>query len=309
MKLLLAGDPSAARAIETLGLDLEFADVDPDESVQLAACAVLAESIQKLLAELNESPTAAIRQRLTVAIGRELSEVEAASLLAGLSIDTLRPAMQSWLSQAAASKPAASASDAAPGAWFRDDATWSIRYRPAGHADGVLTSWLSTLAMALELDDRPVAREALAELTRPTAPGLCASCHSVDRMPTEPAAIHWFAADRSSAPKAFTKFNHAPHLLLPELADCTACHSVNASSDTSQSYAGFDPHAFTSDFHPMEKQHCATCHTTTAAGDRCQMCHNYHVGGGLSELPTILRPRARQVIGPIQPAVHEVEPQ
>jgi hypothetical protein len=34
---------------------------------------------------------------------------------------------------------------------------------------------------------------------------------------------------------------------------------------------------FVSEFKPLTKRQCAECHTKTAAGDRCQSCHNYHV--------------------------------
>jgi hypothetical protein len=90
--------------------------------------------------------------------------------------------------------------------------------------------------------------------------------------------INWRANDRSNAPRPFTKFAHRPHLLLPSLADCTACHAIDGKIDTTKSYADWNPRAFVSEFRPLAKQDCATCHTAKAAGDSCQKCHNYHVG-------------------------------
>jgi len=74
----------------------------------------------------------------------------------------------------------------------------------------------------------------------------------------------------------FTKFSHGPHLILPQLADCTACHALDKSGEAT-AYVGWDPHAFVSEFQPLSKRACVGCHTSTAAGDRCQSCHNYHV--------------------------------
>jgi hypothetical protein len=47
MKLLLAADPSAAKAMAMLGEDFEFLDVDRDDDKQLAACADLAAAIKR----------------------------------------------------------------------------------------------------------------------------------------------------------------------------------------------------------------------------------------------------------------------
>ena len=81
----------------------------------------------------------------------------------------------------------------------------------------------------------------LKDLSRATAPGLCATCHSIDRLPTGRLLVHWQPSDRSAAPRGFTKFSHGPHVLLPELADCAACHTIHPTADSSKSYANWDP--------------------------------------------------------------------
>ena len=53
MKLLLAGDAAAAKAIAKLGPGFEFQDVDATNAEQLAAAADLATGIKSLLADLN----------------------------------------------------------------------------------------------------------------------------------------------------------------------------------------------------------------------------------------------------------------
>jgi hypothetical protein len=141
----------------------------------------------------------------------------------------------------------------------------------------VLTGWLELLAKTPDLPQQPVALAMFKELAKPTAPGLCASCHSSERAADGALAVNWRAYDRSTALRTLTKFSHGPHLLLSQLSDCTSCHAINKAADTTTSYAGDNPHRFISDFSPMSKQHCATCHNAKAAGESCQKCHNYHV--------------------------------
>jgi hypothetical protein len=89
--------------------------------------------------------------------------------------------------------------------------------------------------------------------------------------------INWRAYDRTVAPRGFTKFSHGPHLLLPQLADCTHCHAIDRAASTTVIYSDLEPGRFVGDFAPMSKRQCAGCHTGKAAGDACQQCHNYHV--------------------------------
>jgi hypothetical protein len=297
MKLLLAADPVAAQAIRTLGEDFEFLDIDPDDSRQLAACAALAQAIKQLLGQLATSGPDVVQQRLATALGRQVSDVETKALVAGLSVDTLAGTAASWLQNSAASStpPQDRSADhdsqnairttgtnlpltyAPAGTWFRDDAAFAIRYRPAAHADPVLTSWLEIVASTPELAQQPLALSAFKELSSQTAPGLCITCHSVDQIESGHLAINWQALDRTSEPRGFTKFSHGPHLVLPQLGDCTQCHAIDSRVTATATHAGWDPHRFASEFLPMSKNECAECHTATAAGDRCQSCHNYHV--------------------------------
>jgi hypothetical protein len=164
----------------------------------------------------------------------------------------------------------------AAGTWFCDDDTLSIRYRPAAHADPVLASWLQLVSRA-DLPKQSIREAAFKELTAPAAPGLCVSCHSVEQAASGTLTVNWRSYNRRSELRAFTKFSHEPHLVLPQLADCSECHATSDAADASQSYVGQDPHQIVKDFKSMSRQKCAACHTATAAGDRCQTCHNYHV--------------------------------
>jgi hypothetical protein len=325
MKLLLAADPAAAEAMHKLGDDFEFADVDPDDPQQLAACAVLANAIPRLFADLSAAGSREVRTRLEAALDHAIPNAEGNALVAGLSTDTIRGAAAWMTGPVAETTPSpvpvrdrerefetassghprldrqhpglgiqhqippstslptqtlngiANLSYAPAGEWFLDEVTLSVRYRPAGHADPVLTSWLDLLASAPAGTRLPLIGAALKELSHPTAAGLCATCHSIEQTSSQRLAINWCAYDGEGTTRSFTKFSHGPHLVLPQLADCTACHSIDTRASDVNAYAGSDPHRFTSDFASISRRQCAQCHTATAVGDKCQTCHNYHV--------------------------------
>lgn len=290
MKLLLAADPAAAKAIEKLGADFDFYDVDPDDPSQLEACATLASSIRTLIAEFGARGPIVAQERITQATGASPSAIPSRDLLAGLSQDTLRKATAAWLEvppqqpQAESTAPLLqpvgedSPSYGPPGEWTYDEATLTLSYRPVTHADPVLSTWLSALSSSPAIESRPIPLAMFQEMTAPTAPGLCATCHATQR-PSKHAsgtslAIHWRETYRGTT-RGFTKFSHGPHLTLPQLADCTACHALaDPSAPATSSLASHIAH---SEFRPMAKHQCATCHTATGAGNRCQQCHHYHV--------------------------------
>jgi hypothetical protein len=250
---------------------------------------------------------------LTAALGGNVTPASVAALTAGLSDDTLRGAA-AWMPQLAvdhsgklheqsggmlsprrgvsmleplSSMPTPLRGEGMPlaefgpgGAWFRDDATLSIRYRPAAHADPVLVNWLQ-LVTRPDLPTQPIRDAVFKELADPAAPGLCVSCHSVEQIPGRALTVNWRSYDRRSESRPFTKFSHGPHLLLPQLADCTECHTIVNAADRGASYIELDPHQHVTEFKMMPRPKCAECHTPSAAGDRCQSCHNYHVGSGV----------------------------
>jgi hypothetical protein len=293
MKLLLAADPAAASAMAKLGASFDFQDVNPDDRQQLDACAALTTAIARLMVELSQSPGATIRARLQVTLGRPISDTDAANLAAGLSSDTLQVAAEHWLGAKPAKRgasptdnankstsPSASAEPivfAPAGKWSRDEPSFSIRYRPSAHADPVLATWLNVLANTPDSSRGGIVAAMFKELSKTNAPGLCASCHSVEQVLPNRIAINWRATDRGTEPRGFTKFSHQPHRLLPQLSDCTYCHTIDPKAAGSTIYTGRNSATFASDFKPIVKQACATCHTAQAAGDQCQKCHNYHV--------------------------------
>ena len=347
MKLLLAADPVAAQAMAKLGPDFDFQEVNAKDRQQLEACAALATAIRKLAAELVTSVDGTVRNRLPQVLGRTIADTQINSLVGGLSSDTLRAAVHSWFgeantavavsnvtSRASANQARSILTERRPivfapvGTWFHDDASLSIRYRPSAHADPVLTTWLNVLTETTNLNERPVAAAIFKEFSKVNAPGLCASCHSIERNAPDSPTINWRADDGRDAPRGFTKFAHGPHLVLPQLADCTHCHSIDGGASAAVGYTDWDPTRFVGDFAPISKRQCTECHTPKAAGDACQQCHNYHVqtasllrikrsasGNPKAaiqnplELPAVFSAGTGDIVGTLEPTVHEVETQ
>ena len=99
-----AGDEAAAggrsgggEAMAKLGADFEFQDVDPDDPQ--AACGVcrFGGGDQDAAGRLSKRGPAAVRERLSAALGRDVTDAEVATLMAGLSVDTVRGAVAAWL--------------------------------------------------------------------------------------------------------------------------------------------------------------------------------------------------------------------
>lgn len=158
------------------------------------------------------------------------------------------------------------------GGWYRDDLRLAISYRGSGHADPVLKAAVE-MAASLSADD-PVRSGLLAT----AAVASCVECH-VGAM--NPSGSVWQTLMGRQTPRALTKFSHRPHFNLPQLTDCSHCHSTH--SDTAsleemvklKSTPGYDP-AASHGFISLGKLACISCHTQGAAGDNCTQCHHFH---------------------------------
>ncbi len=204
--------------------------------------------------------------------------------------------------------------------WYRDDETLSFQFHPRGHADPFLVAWLEHIGMSRKKTTSDALSVAFDQLTRPTSAGLCVTCHRIEQWTTPPlknapppngspamAAAETGlprSADRRDrsqvASRSFTHFEHRPHLVLPQLSDCSACHQIQtqnvAQSETIVTSGTADPNQplsqpvhHRSGFQSMQKHICASCHTPKLAGDRCTTCHHYHVGFGFSN-PSPVQP-------------------
>jgi len=285
-KFLLLSDDKAAQGIQLLGSDFDFYDVDPAEQTQLAAAADIIAALKKFTAELSVNGHAAIGERLKKLLGRKISAEELAAVAAHLSAENSAAISEVWFTEKLPESAAAENDEntrIGGGGWTRDDETLVLRYRPTGHADPWLKTWIDLLAEATRRPEQKVVESLLLDMMKPTAPSQCGSCHSVDRTASGALEVSWRALQSPSPGANFTVFSHSPHTLQPELADCTACHRINAASTVMETYKNQDSQVFAAGFHALTKQDCATCHKPGAAGDSCTQCHRYHALERISE--------------------------
>ena len=145
------------------------------------------------------------------------------------------------------------------GGWMVDQRRMAIVYVPVGHSDTTMKAWL-TAASAQATPDGP---RHFHDLLAPKAMGACTECHKLDSSTSYDVERKylWHARESDPAQRTFTRFNHAPHLTLPQLNQCTSCHALQDDGR----------------FKPLQLQSCMDCHTKQGAGDSCTQCHNYHI--------------------------------
>ena len=187
--------------------------------------------------------------------------------------------------------------------------TWTysklrIAYRPRGHADPILKSWIDAAALTASHPDASAHVKTAAESMLNTAEaGSCLMCHTVDRFPDSGTiTVNWHSQLNDSSLPSLTAFNHSKHInslkvtglahtqVSPDFSQsCMTCHQM-LSEDENKAHASqfawnrglkapvaSDPHAGISNFTPLSlKGTCATCHTEEKAGASCLTCHKYH---------------------------------
>jgi hypothetical protein len=311
-ELLLGDDwnPGAARD----ALDLSRADDDAQDAV-----ANLVWAYKALLGDLSSGGHAALRRRVEAALERDLSEEEAADLVALLPGELVASALEAWVpslaselerhASGASVEPADDAEDGdlehdrsreawvASGGWYRQEADFSLRYRPSGHADAFLTRWIELTSGA-----RPgsAAERVFEHLTDRGATGRCVKCHRVDD--ARPDAARELAREpgrgrvawRPAGPElhSLTHFSHAPHLIGLDEDGCLACHALDSGGDPDRD----------SGFRALEIADCASCHSGAGAADGCLTCHRYHERSSPQPLPPapLVRPAGAPGFEPVR---------
>lgn len=166
----------------------------------------------------------------------------------------------------------------ATGAWIRDDQMLQVSYRSGGHADSLLKTWLELLAATPNSNIRPETSELFTQLTSTHGIGTCKSCHTVDQLADDTFNVNWKPEYRDVSLREFTRFSHGPHVMQPVLNDCSHCHNLDPEKSNKDSFASLDPREAISNFHPIVKDNCTSCHREGATDNGCTQCHNYHVG-------------------------------
>lgn len=160
------------------------------------------------------------------------------------------------------------------GGWYRQD--FSIRYRPTGHSDRFLRTWIDYSGHAFGGEQEKLLAPVFDALAGKDALGRCGKCHSVDN---EDGTRHfkWRAFSTSRVKNRFTTFSHEPHISASGSKGCVMCHELStAKADYMKTYDGRLPGIFAPNFKPLEKATCSGCHSEQTAGETCTLCHNYH---------------------------------
>ena len=166
-------------------------------------------------------------------------------------------------------KPAASFPVVSPqthlpqGGWMVDPRRIAIVYVPNGHSDNTVKAWLTAAATQ---PSGQLGENHFSEMLAPKSIGACTECHKLSQGANVCAlnladATLWRAEESDPAERKFTRFNHVPHLTLPQLTNCTSCHEVQENGH----------------FKALQLQNCMECHSKHGAGDHCTQCHNYHI--------------------------------
>ncbi len=168
-----------------------------------------------------------------------------------------------------------------PSGWFRNDQSFQISYRPSGHSDDCLESWIELAAKIENANARPETKSLFDKTLSMAGIGLCRTCHTVDQLPEGNFNVNWKSEYRDLSKRSFTEFSHGPHLIQPKLQDCSHCHQLDLELGNAESFVSLIPDADvsnTSNFLPITKSNCTNCHQPKQAGSGCTQCHNYHVG-------------------------------
>ncbi len=168
------------------------------------------------------------------------------------------------------------------GGWYRQD--YAIFYRPAGHKDKFIYSWLSLTGPEAPRGDRSPAAAVFDFLTSKDAQGSCAKCHSVDDIQGKGRVVNFSPPSAETKLGRFTTFIHQPHLGVVQNRGCLTCHSLEKNRPYLKSYEQGNPHDFTSNFGAVSKDLCQTCHATNKVRQDCLTCHKYHVNGVITPI-------------------------
>lgn len=169
------------------------------------------------------------------------------------------------------------------GGWYQQD--HAIYYRPAGHKDRFVYSWLVLTGPRAQKGDTGPAAAVFESLTSKDAQGSCTKCHSVDAIPGGGRSVAFAPLSVAEKQGRFTRFVHEPHFVAVGNQGCLACHKIERTERYLKGYEQGDPLEFASEFTKVTKERCQSCHTTGKARQDCQLCHAYHVNGVVTPIP------------------------
>ena len=168
------------------------------------------------------------------------------------------------------------------GGWYRQD--YAIFYRPVGHKDKFIASWLVLTGPQAPRGDKGPATAVFELLINKDAQGSCTKCHSVDDIRGKGRLVNFSPPTVESKQGRFTHFIHEPHFGVLENRGCLTCHNLEKGRPYLKSYEQGNPRNFVSNFAAVKKDLCQTCHTSSMARQDCLLCHKYHVNGVITPI-------------------------
>jgi hypothetical protein len=168
------------------------------------------------------------------------------------------------------------------GGWYRQD--YAIFYRPTGHKDKFIYSWLFLTGPQAPKGDTSPAAAVFDFLTSKDAQGSCTKCHSVDDIQGKGRVVNFSPPSVESKQGRFTNFIHEPHFGILDNRGCLTCHNLEKGRPYLKSYEQGNPQNFVSNFGAVKKDLCQTCHASGMARQDCLLCHKYHVNGATTPI-------------------------
>ncbi|HLC08904.1 MAG TPA: cytochrome c3 family protein [Methyloceanibacter sp.] len=168
------------------------------------------------------------------------------------------------------------------GGWYRQD--YVIFYRPTGHKDKFIYSWLFLTGPQAPKGGTSPAAAVFDSLTSKDAQGSCTKCHSVDDIQGKGRVVNFSPPSVESKQGRFTSFIHEPHFGILENRGCLTCHNLEKGRPYLKSYEQGNRQNFVSNFGAVKKDLCQTCHTSSMARQDCLLCHKYHVNGVITPI-------------------------
>lgn len=174
------------------------------------------------------------------------------------------------------------------GGWYRQD--YTIYYRPTGHKDKFIQSWLVLTGPQAPKSGTSPAAAVFDYLTSKDAQGSCTKCHSIDDIQGKARAVNFSPASAQSKQGRFTNFVHEPHMGIMDNRGCLTCHGLEKNRPYLKSYEQGNPWKFAASFAAVKKELCQTCHTSGEARQDCMLCHKYHVNGAATPVMSTKNP-------------------
>jgi len=311
MRLMLSKDSAISEILaEFEEDDVELDDLMDADQETLEKVAKVIWAIKRLLWNLMSNGLGEFNDVVLQLDGSEMDTLQLSELSSSLPVEVLRAASISWfrgllkdelerydsgnapstwsaeaelaeIEKVAEEKEIEDEDWMMAGGWYRNNDDFTIRYRPRGHADAFIKSWVDLSAK--NAVESPVAMDVLDSMTdRKNSPGKCMKCHSIEKLvgttPDKTYQVHWRGALGAVDGQSFNRFNHSAHLNSIKGKGCITCHSMNADADFKQAFDGFDAMKFESNFAPIKKSACIQCHKSGQVSESCTTCHKYHIG-------------------------------